>query len=88
MDLFFFFFKFYCFILAYSRFLGGGSGKEPVCQCRRRERLRFDPWVRKIPGGGHGNPLQFSYLENPMDRGALAGHNPWGCKDLDTTEAA
>ena len=22
------------------------------------------------PGGGHGNPLQYSYLENPMDRGA------------------
>ena len=25
----------------------------------------------KIPGGGHGNPLQYSCLENPMDRGAL-----------------
>ena len=22
------------------------------------------------PGGGHGNPLQYSYLENPLDRGA------------------
>ena len=30
----------------------------------------FDPWVRKIPGGGHGNPLQYSGRENPMDRGA------------------
>ena len=30
----------------------------------------FDPWVGKIPGGGHGNPLQYSCLENPMDRGA------------------
>jgi len=27
------------------------------------------PWVRKIPGGGNGNPLQDSCLENPMDRG-------------------
>ena len=26
--------------------------------------------VRKIPGGGHGNPLKLSCLENPMDRGA------------------
>ena len=26
-------------------------------------------WGRS-PGGGHGNPLQYSYLENPMDRGA------------------
>ena len=24
----------------------------------------------RYPGGGHGNPLQHSYLENPMDRGA------------------
>ena len=28
---------------------GGASGKEPACQCRRRKRCRFDPWVRKIP---------------------------------------
>ena len=26
-------------------------------------------WGRS-PGGGHGNPLQYSFLENPMDRGA------------------
>ena len=30
----------------------------------------FDPWVGKIPGEGNGNPLQYSCLENPMDRGA------------------
>ena len=30
----------------------------------------FDPPVRKIPEGGHGNPLQYSCLENPMDRRA------------------
>ena len=30
----------------------------------------FDPWIRKIPWRRHGNPLQYSYLENPMDRGA------------------
>ena len=29
----------------------------------------FDPWVRKIPLGGDGNPLQYSCLENPMGRG-------------------
>ena len=42
------------------------SGKEPTCQCRW---CRFNPWVRKIPGEGNGNPLQYSYLGNPMDRG-------------------
>ena len=28
------------------------------------------PWLERSPGGGHGNPLQYSCLENPMDRGA------------------
>ena len=30
-------------------FPGGISGKEPACQCRRRKRPGFDPWVGKIP---------------------------------------
>ena len=36
----------------------------------KRSNPGLDPWVEKIPGGGHGNPLQYSCLENPMDRGA------------------
>ena len=28
------------------------------------------PELGRSPGGGHGNPLQYSFLENPMDRGA------------------
>ena len=47
---------------------GGASGKEPACQCRRHKKLSFGPWFRKTPGGGHCNPLQYSCLENPMDR--------------------
>ena len=31
-------------------------------------KCRFDPWVGKIPRGGHGHPLQYSCLESPMDR--------------------
>ena len=31
---------------------------------------RFDFWVGKIPGEENGNPLQYSCLGNPMDRGA------------------
>ena len=43
------------------------------------------PGLGRSPGGGHGNPLQYSSLENPMDRG------PWratvhGVTELDTTE--
>ena len=40
------------------------NGKESTCQCRRFKRHRFDPWE------GNGYPLQYSCLENPMDRGA------------------
>ena len=29
------------------------------------------PELGRSPGGGHGNPFQYSYLENPMDRVAL-----------------
>ena len=45
------------------------SSKEINCQCRRRG---FDPWVEKIPWGGHGNPLQYSCLGSPTDREASA----------------
>ena len=54
----------------YRGFPGGASGKEPACQCRRHKRHRLITGSRRCPGGGHGNPLQFSCLENPMDRGA------------------
>ena len=43
--------------------------KNLPAKASRRKRLRFDPWVIPV-GGGHGNPLQYSCLENPMDRGA------------------
>ena len=36
------------------------------------------------PGGGHSNPLQYSFLENPMDRGT---YSPKGHKESDTNEA-
>ena len=49
------------------------SGKEPSCHCRSPRRCRFDPWVRKIPWGRNDNLLQYSCLENPMDRGAWRG---------------
>ena len=51
-------------------FPGGARGQEPAFQCRRHNRCWFHPWVGKTPGGGHGNPLQYSCLENPTDRGA------------------
>ena len=37
------------------------------------------PGLGRSPGEGHGNPLQYSCLENPMDRGAWWA-SPWGCR--------
>ena len=48
------------------------------------------PGLGRSPGGGHGNPLQYSSLENPMDRGAwratVHGGHKEGHKELDITE--
>ena len=37
-------------------------------------------------GGGHGNPLQYSCLENPHGQRSLVGYNPQGGEESDTTE--
>ena len=44
------------------------------------------PELGRFPGRGHGNPLQYSCLENPMDKGALVGYSPQGRKGLDTAK--
>ena len=51
-------------------------------------RPEFDPWVGKIPWIGNGSSLQYSCLENSMDRGVLGprGIQSIGCEQLDTTE--
>ena len=43
------------------------------------------PGSRRSPGGGHGNPLQYSCLDNSMDRGAWHLQS-MGRKELDMTE--
>ena len=50
---------------------GGASGKEAACQCRLVVTdVGSIPGSERPPGGGHSNPLHYSYLENPMDKGA------------------
>ena len=44
------------------------------------------PVSGRSPGGGHGNPLKYSCLENGMDRGAWRA-SLWGCTESDMTEA-
>ena len=45
------------------------------------------PGSGRFPRGGHGNPLQYSYLENPMDRGAWQAAVHRVLKSQDMTEA-
>ena len=42
--------------------------------------------LKRSHGGGNGNPLQYSCLGNPMDRGTWWAYSPWGCKELDMIE--
>ena len=53
------------------------SGKESTCNAGASGLMLGQG---RYPGGGHGSPLQYSCLENPMDRGARFA------KELDTTE--
>ena len=48
-------------------FPGGSDSKETACNAGD---LGSTPGWGRSPGGEHGNPLQYSCLENPMDRGA------------------
>ena len=55
-------------MIGYSMgFPGGSDSKETTCNAGD---LGSIPGWGRFPGGGHGNPLQYSCLENLMDRGA------------------
>ena len=62
-------------------FPGGSDGKESTCNVGD---LGSIPGLGRSPGGGHGNPLQYSILENPHGRRSLMGR--WGHKNLGVTE--
>ena len=66
-------------------FPGGARSKEPVCQCRRQKRCRFDPWVRKVPWRRQWAPTPVFLPGTSHDRGAwwATAHR----SQLDMTEA-
>ena len=64
-------------------FLGDSDGKEYACNERD---LGLISGLGRSPGGGHGNPLQYSCLENPHGQRSPVGYSPWGCKESDVTE--
>ena len=74
-------------------FPSGSVGKESVCNAEDTGAVCLIPGSGRSPGGGHGNPLQYSCLENPMDRGTWGvqsiglqrvGHNwsDWACMHM------
>ena len=61
-------------------FPGGSDDKESACNVGD---LGSIPVLESSLGEGHGNPLQYSCLENPHGQRHLEGYSPWGCKELD-----
>ena len=64
-------------------FPGGSDGKESACNAGDLDSI---PGLERSPGGGQGNPFQYSCLENPHGQRSLSGYSPWGHKESDTTE--
>ena len=69
--------------LGFSRHPGGSDGKETACNVGD---LGSIPGLGRSPGGGHGNPLQDSRLENPHGQRSLAGYSAYGHKESDMTK--
>ena len=63
--------------------LGGSDNKESACNVGD---LGLIPRQGRSPGEGHGNPLQYSCLENPHGQRSLVGYSPQGHKELYTTK--
>ena len=59
------------------------DSKESTCNAAA---LGSVPGLGRLPGGGHGNLLQYSCLENPHRQRSLADYSPWDRKESDTTE--
>ena len=64
-------------------FPGDSDGKESTCGVGD---LCSIPWLGRSRGGGHGNPLQYSCLEDPHELRSLVVYSPWDGKELDMTQ--
>ena len=63
-------------------FPGCSDSKEATCN---EGDLGSIPGLGRSPGGRHGNPLQYSCLENPHGQRSLVGYSLWSGKESDTT---
>ena len=62
---------------------GGLVDKESACNAVD---LGSVPELGRSSGGGHGNPLQYSGLENPHGWRSLVGYSPWSHREPDPFE--
>ena len=67
-------------------FPGGSVGKESACNAGGASDAGSIPGLGRFPGGGHGNPPQYSCLENSHGQRSLVGCSPCGRKESDKTE--
>ena len=75
-------FLYYIRVLLIEDFPGGSMVKNPPANARHTGSI---PESGRSPGEGNGNPLQYSYLGNPMDREAWRPTVQGVTKELDTT---
>ena len=72
---------------SFRGFPGCGSSKEPTCHSRKHKRLRFNPWVGKIPWRRKWQPTPVFLTGESHGQRSLVGCSLQGCKELDTSEA-
>ena len=68
-------------------FPGGSVVKNPPANAGDIRDTGSIPGLGRSLGGGHGNPLQYSCLENPHGQRSLVDYSSYGCKESDMTEA-
>ena len=68
----------------FKGFPGGISGKEPACQCRRRKRNGFNPWVRKMPWRRKWQPTLVSLPRESHGQRTLVDYGPWDSLSTNT----
>ena len=73
----------FSYLISKLGFPDSSAGKESTCNVGD---LGLIPGLGRCPGGGHGNPHQYSCLENPHGQRSLAAYSPGGHKESNTTE--
>ena len=69
--------------MSFKGFPGGSDSKKSTWNSGDPGSI---PGSERSPGEGNGYPLQYSCLENPMDKEAWRATHPWDFKESDTTE--